>query len=176
MKKRKPIAYLAGPLGFSELGRLLHKNIIKPMIIDLGFEIRDPWILTPQAITNSARRPPFGQEQRDQWYRVNPILGRNNAQAIRESDVIVAVLDGPDVDSGTAGEIAFAFGLGKVVIGYNGAFRPSGDNVGTIVNLQIEHFIFESGGTIVTSLADWRKELKRFRDKFYAMQTHPNFA
>ena len=141
------------------------------MIIDLGFEIRDPWILTPQEVIDSALKLPFGLEQRAQWRRVNPILGRNNAQGIMESDVIPAVLDGTDVDSGTSGEIGLAFASGKVIIGYRGDFRPSGDNIGTIVNLQIEHFIFESGGTIATSLADWRKELKLFRDKFYAMQT-----
>lgn len=171
MKTRRPTAYLAGPLGFSELGQLLHKNLIKPMIINLGFEVRDPWILTSQEVIDSALKLSFGQEQRDQWRRVNPVLGRNNAQAIRESDVIVAILDGPDVDSGTAGEIAFGQSLGKVVIGYRGDFRPSGDNVGTIVNLQIEHFIYESGGTIVTSLADLRKALDRFRNKFYEAQT-----
>lgn len=37
--------------------------------------------------------------------------------AIDGSDVVVAILDGPDVDSGTAFEIGYAFARGKPVIG-----------------------------------------------------------
>lgn len=38
-------------------------------------------------------------------------------RAIEEADVVVAVLDGPDVDSGTAFEIGYATAKGKPVIG-----------------------------------------------------------
>jgi nucleoside 2-deoxyribosyltransferase len=65
--------------------------------------------------------------------------------------VVLANLDGQDVDSGTAAEIGYAFAKGKPIIGYRGDLRLSSDNVGLTVNLQVEFFIRESGGEIVTS-------------------------
>jgi nucleoside 2-deoxyribosyltransferase len=58
------------------------------------------------------------------------------------------------VDSGTASEIGYACAKGKPILGYRGDFRLSADNEGSMVNLQVEHFIRQSGGDIVTSLAD----------------------
>ena len=65
--------------------------------------------------------------------------------------MVLANLDGQDVDSGTAAEIGYAFAKGKPIIGYRGDVRLSSDNVGSTVNLQVEFFIRESGGEIVTS-------------------------
>ena len=65
--------------------------------------------------------------------------------------MVLANLDGQDVDSGTAAEIGYAFAKGKPIIGYRGDLRLSSDNVGSTVNLQVEFFIRESGGEIVTS-------------------------
>jgi hypothetical protein len=62
------------------------------------------------------------------------------------------VLDGVDVDSGTAAEIGSGFAKGKKIIGYRGDFSLSADNEGSIVNLQVEYFIEASGGAIVTRL------------------------
>jgi nucleoside 2-deoxyribosyltransferase len=64
-------------------------------------------------------------------------------------DVVLANLDGQDVDSGTAAEIGYAFAKGKPIIGYRGDLRLSSDNVGLTVNLQVEFFIRESGGEIL---------------------------
>ncbi len=47
-----------------------------------------------------------------------------------------------DVDSGMATEIGYAYAKGN---GYRGDFRIAGDNPGAIVNLQVEHFIRNSG-------------------------------
>jgi nucleoside 2-deoxyribosyltransferase len=67
---------------------------------------------------------------------------------------VVAILDGPDVDSGTAAEIGYAFAKGKQIVGYRSDVRLSADNEGGIVNLQVEFFIRESGGTIVRRYED----------------------
>ena len=64
------------------------------------------------------------------------------------------MLDGADVDSGTAAEIGYAFARGKLIVGYRGDFRVSADNEGALVNLQVEFFIRESGGTIVSRYED----------------------
>jgi nucleoside 2-deoxyribosyltransferase len=68
--------------------------------------------------------------------------------------VVFAVLDGPDVDSGTASEIGYAYARQKLIVGYRGDFRLSADNEGGIVNLQVEHFIRASGGTIVSKVSE----------------------
>jgi nucleoside 2-deoxyribosyltransferase len=72
---------------------------------------------------------------------------------------MIAVLDGPDVDSGTAAEIGYAFARGKLVVGYRGDFRLSADNEGGIVNLQVEFFIRESGGDIVSVYTELERSL-----------------
>jgi len=61
---RKPIAYLAGPLGFSEVGRLFHNTVLVPLVAEIGFEIRDPWVLTPAELINSALALPYGQKKK----------------------------------------------------------------------------------------------------------------
>jgi nucleoside 2-deoxyribosyltransferase len=163
---RKPIAYAAGPLGFSEAGRLFHNNVLIPILKEIGFEVLDPWILTPQKTIDSALTLPYGQEKKKKWQEVNQVIGKNNTLAIEASDIIVAVLDGVDVDSGTAGEIGYGSALGKFIIGYRGDFRLSSDNEGSIVNLQIEYFIFKNGGEIVTSLESLKVSLVKFMDSF----------
>ena len=65
---------------------------------------------------------------------------------------MLAVLDGVDVDSGTASEVGYAFARGKRIVGYRGDFRPAAENEGCTVNLQVEYFIRASGGTIVTKI------------------------
>src|ERR1051325_4485539 len=80
-------------------------------------------------------------------------IGGNNASAIDRCDAVFAILDGVDVDSGTASEIGYAFARGKPILGYRGDCRLSADNEGATVNLQVEFFIRKSGGTIITTLA-----------------------
>ena len=75
----------------------------------------------------------------------------------------MAVLDGVDVDSGTAAEIGYAFARGKLIVGYRGDFRLSADNEGSVVNLQVEYFIRESGGTIVERYQDLADALAPLR-------------
>ncbi len=44
------------------------------------------------------------------------------------ADGVVAIMDGPDPDSGTAWECGYAFGLGKPVVLFRSDFRASGDS------------------------------------------------
>ncbi len=162
----KPIAYLAGPLGFSEVGSHFHKTILIPLVVEAGFEIRDPWELTSFDLIKVALDLPYGPERKQAWEKLNPIIGQNNENAIRESNIIIAVLDGIDVDSGTAAEIACGAMLGKPTIGYRGDFRLASDNDGSVVNLQVEHFIYAYGGEIVRNLNALKETFVRYRDKF----------
>ena len=73
---------------------------------------------------------------------------------IRAAAGVLAVLDGEDVDSGTAAEIGYAAALARPVVGVRTDLRITGDNEATLVNLQVEWFIIESGGRLTTSLDD----------------------
>jgi len=162
---RKQIAYLAGPLGFSEVGKKFCDETLKPAIAKIGIKILDPWELTSTELINSAQNLPYGQERKDKWSSVNYVIGKNNAEAIKKCDLIIAVLDGPDVDSGTAAEIGYGSALGKPTIGYRGDYRLSKENDGGTVNLQVEYFIHQNGGEIVTSLSSLEVALYKYIKK-----------
>ncbi len=163
---KKPKAYLAGPYGFSEAGRSFYHDRFLPLVREAGFDALDPWAITPAAVIDGVAGLPYGEERRERGREVNRVIGENNARAIRTADVIVAVLDGPDVESGTAAEIGYGAALGKQIIGYRGDFRLSADNEGSTVNLQVEYFILASSGRIVSTLDLLRAELERFRDRW----------
>lgn len=154
--------YCASPLGFSESGSFFLYRKLIPAIEDAGMEVIDPWKLTPQEKILEAAAIADAPARKKHWQELNIEMGKNNADGIERADIVVAVLDGADVDSGTAAEIGFACAKGKPVIGYRSDFRLSGDNEGSTVNLQVEYFIRASGGRIVTSLEEMRAELASY--------------
>ena len=139
--KRK--AYLASPYGFAESTRLFLATVYVPRLSKI-VEVINPWDLTTQEEVLQA-------EQRGEERQFSLEIGRRNREAIDLSDIVIAALDGPDVDSGTAAEIGYAAALGKPVYGYRNDFRLTGDK-GVHVNLQVEYFIEASGGAVVTDL------------------------
>tara|TARA_R110002094_G_scaffold1765_3_gene7520 strand:- start:2262 stop:2750 length:489 start_codon:yes stop_codon:yes gene_type:complete len=146
------LIYLAGPLGFSEVGRLFYYQRLIPALEQRGFELLDPWQLNDSAELQAALAQTDLNQQRDALVRINADIGRINTEAIDRCDWIVANLDGVDVDSGTAAEIGYGFARGKRIFGYRGDFRLSCDNLGSKVNLQVEYFIQASGGVIYTQI------------------------
>ncbi|RDE24265.1 2-deoxyribonucleoside glycosidase [Motiliproteus coralliicola] len=144
--------YLAGPLGFSEVGRMFHYECLIPALEQLGLEPLDPWQLGDTEELRSALALSDLNEQRTQLAEINRSIGRTNVEAIDRCDWILANLDGVDVDSGTAAEIGYGFATGKLIFGYRGDFRLSCDNLGGQVNLQVEYFIRASGGLIASDL------------------------
>ena len=62
---------------------------------------------------------------------------QKNVQAIQECDVMVAVLDQADSDSGTSWEVGYAYGLGKPILGIRTDFRGKADQLR--VNLMNHH-------------------------------------
>jgi nucleoside 2-deoxyribosyltransferase len=144
--------YIASPFGFSEAGRLFLYQVVETEIINAGYYVLDPWNITPPDLMEEALAMPYGTAKREKLREVNKIIGSNNTEAIRLADGLLAVLDGVDIDSGTASEIGFAAALGKPIIGYRSDFRLSADNEGALVNLQVEYFIHLSGGKIVSRI------------------------
>ncbi len=145
--KRKKVAYIASPLGFTESGipflRSLKKKLSK------FFTVVDPWEYIFSKDISSIRIE-------NEMLTMNQLIsiGKGNEEKIRSADVVIAVLDGPQVDDGTASEIGFAYGIGKRVYGYRGDLRKSGESCATVVNLQVQAFIIASGGHIFESLGD----------------------
>jgi len=108
--------YLAGPLftlaeqGFNtELKRFLESE---------GFEV---WL-------------PQDHEPRTKTARA---IFEMDVEAIDWSDMVVACMDGPDADSGTAWECGYAYAKGKPVVSFRTDFRISGDTKGAPYNLML---------------------------------------
>lgn len=145
--------YLASPLGFAESTRA-YMNELKRSLSEF-LEVLNPWDDTRFA-ADIKRAPTIVDptERRALFATINHGLGEKNAENIRIADGMVAVLDGIDVDSGTAAEIGYAFALGKRIYGLRTDFRLTGENEVSVVNLQVRYFIDQSGGTLVTTVDD----------------------
>ncbi|MCA9486176.1 MAG: nucleoside 2-deoxyribosyltransferase [Nanoarchaeota archaeon] len=146
--------YIASELGFSEAGRSFYYKELVPKLQELGLEILDPWTLTPESLINESKTSTSLEERKTKWKETNKIIAENNQKAIESCDILLAVLDGSDPNSGVCAELGYAAAKGKVVFAYRGDFRLCGDNEGAQVNLQVEHFIYQTKGTISTSLTE----------------------
>lgn len=163
VKKKELLVYVASPYGFAEATRGFMNKTLHPLIRDSGGTVLDPWTLTPGAAKSIAliQKSDSISFQRMQLSQINLRIGSNNAQAIIKSDLILAVLDGPDIDSGVCAELGFGYGVGKQIHGYRGDFRLTGENLGCKVNMQVEYFIAASGGKISDSLKELGEVLRK---------------
>lgn len=146
--------YLASPFGFSEVTHAWYQADLMPRISRMGHELLDPWSLTGAEEITAVASMLAGDARVAAWRKLNRLIADRNRSAIDECDLMFAILDGVDVDSGTASEIGYGFGVGKLIYGYRGDFRQTGDNEGSTVNLQVEYFIAGSGGRIIRTIAD----------------------
>jgi nucleoside 2-deoxyribosyltransferase len=147
--------YVASPFGFSVATRGFYEDQLLGAIRAAGLEPLDPWAdpVAGDELT-AALALPVSEARNEALRAVNRRLGAANASNIHRADAMLAVLDGADVDSGTAAEIGFAAALGKPIVGLRFDTRQAGDNEGAVVNLQVEHFIFAGGGRIVRSVSE----------------------
>lgn len=74
--------------------------------------------------------------------------GRMNKEGIDDCDVLLAVLDGAEPDSGTVSELGYAAGKGMQCYGLRTDRCDSGDLPGLPINLQVLYFITFSGGSL----------------------------
>ena len=142
--------YLASPLGFAESTRAFMEHLAARLREHVS--LHNPWDETAAtALFPEIMALDSVAERERRLAVINRELGRLNPEAIDASDGLFAILDGVDVDSGTAAEIGYAYARGKYVCGLRTDFRLAGDNHGSIVNLQVEYFIHASGGAVVTT-------------------------
>jgi len=135
--------YLAAPL-FSQ-AELDFNRKLRDQLIEIGFSV-----FLPQEDSNDTTNMRHAQKQQ--------YIFEKNLDAIDNSDLIVAVLDGgSDVDSGTAWELGYAYAKGKTVLGLKTDFRTLGSE-GT-VNLMIE----VSVDVLATDIGGVLKALEQYR-------------
>ncbi len=165
MTARETRAYLASPLGFAASTTTFMaelKAALGTLVI-----VENPWDFGGPELSAAFTRAHAlirHDERRAALHALNARIAAKNEEAIRRCDLVVAVLDGVDVDSGTASEIGFAYGLGKPSFGLRTDSRLAGDNLGSTVNLQVEYWIEASGGVIVTSTAALVEALRDWLD------------
>lgn len=113
-----------------------------------GHQTIDPWDEGDSLLKafRSRERRLSPEKRTAELKKLNHRMAERNRKAIERVDVVVAALDGPDVDSGTASEIGFAFARGKTIFGYRGDIRRTGENEAALVNMQVQYWIEESGG------------------------------
>jgi nucleoside 2-deoxyribosyltransferase len=116
--------YLAGPL-FSHAEQAWHRMVQKRIITETNHDALWPFDI-------------FSQEEISSW---GPDAPRRVMEGCRDAlagcDLVVALLDGAQVDDGTAWEIGYAHAKGMPVIGVRTDFRQAGDVPGAVVNAMI---------------------------------------
>lgn len=142
--------YVASPLGFNEPGRHWAATVLHPRLVAAGWEVLDPWADQSGEVAATLARPP-GQPRIDALRAMSRTIGARNRRLLAEADAVLAVLDGPDVDSGTAAEIGWAAARATPVVGLRTDFRLA-DHEAAAVNLQVEDFVTCSGGRLVGTL------------------------
>jgi hypothetical protein len=92
--------FVSSGLGFTFPGRAFLSRTLHPMLTGNGFELLDQWA------SERAAQPD------------RSTVAASNVQLLLAADAVLAILDGPDIDSGTAAEIGFASAAGTPVVGY----------------------------------------------------------
>jgi nucleoside 2-deoxyribosyltransferase len=152
----RPRAYIASPLGFSEVGRAYYAERYLPALRE-HVEPVDPWTLSLPAEFAAAR-----EAGREHEFGIE--VGRRNAEAIAGAQLLIAQLDGQEVDAGTASEVGHAAALGLPCLAVRSDLRASGEP-GMRVNLQVEAFVVLSGGFVAGSLDELCARLADLRSK-----------
>jgi nucleoside 2-deoxyribosyltransferase len=114
--KAKAKIYLAGPL-FTLAERSFNAALAR-FLESKGFAV---WLPQEHEPRRSTARAIF----------------RMDVEALDWADMVVACMDGPDPDSGTAWECGYAYAKGKPVVCYRTDFRISGDTKGAPYNLML---------------------------------------
>jgi nucleoside 2-deoxyribosyltransferase len=141
------LIYLASPLGFSPEWKS-YRDKIKQRLYELGCTVLDPWEQPLRPEIEEASSMSDWHARVKAFRKISSEIGKTNEDMIRSCDLILAVLDGAELDSGTVSEIGFAAGLGKRCYGLRTDFRDCGEFTGLSFNLQVLYWIESSGGSL----------------------------
>ena len=123
------VIYLAGPL-FSRAEQDFNRALAA------AITAREPslTVILPQDSGKSCAGGPGG----------NRAIFDACLRGVREADIVVAVLEGEDVDSGTAVEIGYALALGRPIVGVRTDFRGGEERgVNLMVAFACDAFVFD---------------------------------
>jgi nucleoside 2-deoxyribosyltransferase len=146
--------YVASPLGFA-VSSDSYRAVVAQALAKEGLDALDPWHDPRRAYLKALRAAEAAGdpvERRRLLAEGDMAAGARNRSLIEEASGVFAILDGADVDSGTASEVGFAAGRGLPVVGLRTDQRRSGENDGVAVNLQVEYFVRMNGGAVFASL------------------------
>lgn len=147
------IVYLASPLGFSTEWKT-YRDKIRQRLHDSGCTVLDPWEgAFGEAIQEAATIQDWPARVAA-FKMIAGQIGKANEDMIRSCDVVLGVLDGPELDSGTVSEIGFTAALGKRCYGLRTDFRNCGDLDGLPFNLQVLYWIEASGGKLFRKIEE----------------------
>ncbi|MFH1420698.1 MAG: nucleoside 2-deoxyribosyltransferase [Candidatus Aenigmatarchaeota archaeon] len=177
-------AYLSHQLGFSETGRYVLGNLIKPRIAEIGIKILDPFVECEKKLDYQKRREAFQRDYKAMerfFINFSRTITPTNNKLMQKSDLQLALLDGgPAIDDGVASEIGYYAGLNHWRIKRGQKPKPifalrsdsrCGENIGVSINPQVWGYILSSGGALVDGegaverwFAEIEKWYKSFRD------------
>jgi nucleoside 2-deoxyribosyltransferase len=145
--------YLASPLGSSPEWKS-YRDKIKRRLYELGCTVSDPWEQPFRPTIEEASAIREWPARVAAFKAIAAQIGKANENMIRSCDIILGVLDGAELDSGTVSEIGFAAALGKRCYGLRTDFRQCGDFDGIPINLQVLYWVEASGGKLFRRIED----------------------
>ncbi len=163
--------YLANQFGFSETGRYVLNNLIKPRIGDIGIVVHDPFIECAKRLDLNYLERLNSYQERENYLRefskkVTPI----NNSLMQDSDCMLALLDGGHaIDDGVASEIGYYYGIRRgPIFALRSDFRL-GENMAVLINPQVEGYIILSRGYLASgnnSMESWFFKIKDWHENF----------
>ena len=125
--------YLANPLGFSS-GMKSYLDEVVAKLEGLGHEVYEPFRAHD---FGPAIEAAYADGSNEAFAKLADTIAEANEAGIDSCDAVLGVLDGAQVDDGTAWELGYAVASKKVVYGLRTDFRNVGDFPGVPVNLQV---------------------------------------
>lgn len=168
--------YLSNQFGFSETGRILLEEKIKPRIREIGITINDPFEICGKEIDWEYLATLKDYEDVKKFWRafsmkITPI----NNRLMKDSDCQLAILDGgPAVDDGVSSEIGYYAGIERgPIFALRSDFRLS-ENMTVHINSQVFGYIIQSGGVLadgVGAMDKWFSAIKNWHQKI--LESYP---
>ncbi|MBR9704107.1 hypothetical protein GOV12_01740 [Candidatus Pacearchaeota archaeon] len=164
-------AYLSNQLGFSETGKYVLDNLIKPKIKEIGITILDPFEVCGAEIDwNYLNGLKIHEDIVKYWRNFSLKVTPINNRLMKESKLMLAILDGGHaVDDGEASEIGYYAGLELgPIFGLRSDIR-CGENMAVSINPQVLGYILSSSGELIeppNAVDRWFESIKKWYDEF----------
>lgn len=140
--------YLASPLAYALPGRIFQRRTLIPALVANDLDVRDPWHDDDGRL--DAALGSHGEHGGRAYAALAASMAARNAELLRGSDAVLAVLDGAAPDAGVATEVGAASALGIPVVGWRSDIRAGAH----VIPAALRHAIETSGGSLHATLGD----------------------